>query len=135
VVAKLQRHVGELPGKRVALLGLAFKPETDDMRGASSLVLAARLLAEGAVVGAYDPIAEHEARKLMPALSYADSALEALRDADAAVLVTEWRELVELDWSEVAAAMRGNLVIDGRNALAADRVRAAGLAYEGIGRQ
>jgi UDPglucose 6-dehydrogenase len=135
VVAKLQKHVGDLPGKRVALLGLAFKPETDDMRGASSLVLAARLLAEGADVGAYDPIAEEEARKLMPALDYADSALDALRDADAAVLVTEWRELVDLDWSEVAATMRGNLLIDGRNALDPGPVRAAGLVYEGIGRR
>jgi UDPglucose 6-dehydrogenase len=135
VVSKLQRHVGDLPGKRVGLLGLAFKPETDDMRGASSLVLAARLLAEGAVVAAYDPIAEEEARKLMPALDYSSSAIDALRGADAAVLVTEWRELVDLDWGEVAAAMTGKLVIDGRNALDPERVRAAGLVYEGIGRQ
>jgi UDPglucose 6-dehydrogenase len=135
VVSKLARHVGDLPGKRIGLLGLAFKPETDDMRGASSLVLAARLLAEGAVVAAYDPIAEEEARKLMPALAYSGSALDAVRGADATVLVTEWRELVELDWAEVAAAMSGNLVIDGRNALDPERVRAAGLVYAGIGRQ
>jgi UDPglucose 6-dehydrogenase len=108
VVSKLQRHIGELAGKRVGLLGLAFKPETDDMRGASSLVLAARLLAEGAVVSAYDPIAEQEARKLMPQLAYCDSALAAVNDADAIVLVTEWSELVQLDWSQVAEAMQGS---------------------------
>ena len=135
VVSKLQRHIGDLAGKRVGLLGLAFKPETDDMRGASSLVLAARLLAEGAVVSAYDPVAEQEARELMPELCYCDSAFETVNDADAVVLVTEWKELRELDWSKVAPLMRGDLVIDGRNALDPQAIRAAGLTYEGIGRR
>ncbi|HTW41666.1 MAG TPA: UDP-glucose/GDP-mannose dehydrogenase family protein [Solirubrobacteraceae bacterium] len=135
VVSKLQRHLGDLAGMRIALLGLAFKPETDDMRGASSLVLAARLLAEGVEVSAYDPVAESEARVLMPELGYCDSALEALTGADAAVLVTEWKELVELDWSHVAGLMRGKVLIDGRNALDPAAVRAAGLLYDGIGRR
>ncbi len=135
VISKLQRHIGELAGRRIALLGLAFKPETDDLRGASSLVLAARLLAEGAIVSAYDPVAESAAREQMPELQYADSALAALRDADAAVLVTEWRELVELDWQQAARVMHGDLVIDGRNALEPSRLREAGLRYEGIGRR
>jgi UDPglucose 6-dehydrogenase len=135
VVSKLQRHLGDLAGKTVAMLGLAFKPETDDMRGASSLVLAARLVAEGAVVRAYDPVAEEEARTLMPELGYCASTFQTLSDADAMVLVTEWKEFLELDWSEVAAAMKGNLVIDGRNALDSGAVRAAGLQYEGIGRR
>jgi UDPglucose 6-dehydrogenase len=135
VVSKLQRHLGDLAGKHVAMLGLAFKPETDDMRGASSLVLAARLLAEGAHVSAYDPIAEAEASALMPELDYCHSAQAALTGADAAVLVTEWRELVGLDWHEVARTMSGNVVIDGRNALDPDAVRAAGLIYEGVGRR
>jgi UDPglucose 6-dehydrogenase len=134
VVAKLQRHLGELAGKRIALLGLAFKPNTDDMRGASSLVLAARLQAEGAHVRAFDPVAEAEARKLMPQLDYAASGVDAIADADAVVLVTEWPEFIELDWKTAAQAMRGKLVIDGRNALDADAVRGAGLLYEGIGR-
>jgi UDPglucose 6-dehydrogenase len=134
VVSKLQRHLGELTGKRVALLGLAFKPNTDDMRGASSLVLAARLQAEGAHVCAYDPIAEVQARELMPQLDYAPGAMDAIADADAVVLVTEWPEFLDLDWSEVIEAMRGRVVIDGRNALDRDAVRAAGLLYEGIGR-
>ena len=73
VVAKLQKHIGELAGRRIALLGLAFKPETDDLRGASSLVLGARLLAEGALVSAYDPVAELPARELMPQLEYCES--------------------------------------------------------------
>jgi UDPglucose 6-dehydrogenase len=135
VIGKLQKHLGGLAGKRVALLGLAFKPNTDDMREASSLVLAARLQADGAAVAAYDPVAEEQARKLVSGITFAASPLDAVAEADAAVLVTEWRELVELDWKQVASAMRGNLVIDGRNALDPDAVRSAGLVYEGIGRR
>ncbi len=135
VVGKLQRHLGSLAGRRVALLGLAFKPDTDDMREASSLVLSARLLADGASVSAYDPVAEEQARELMSGITYAASPLAALEGADAAVLVTEWKELVGLDWGEVAGAMAGDLVIDGRNALDPAAVRAAGLQYEGVGRR
>jgi len=135
VIGKLHKHLGGLVGKRIALLGLAFKPNTDDMREASSLVLSARLHADGADVTAYDPVAEEQARKLVTGIAFADSALEALRDADAAVLVTEWQELLELDWGAVAEAMRGTLVIDGRNALDPQLLRESGLLYEGIGRR
>jgi UDP-N-acetyl-D-mannosaminuronate dehydrogenase len=134
VIAKLRKHLGELPGKRVALLGLAFKPNTDDMREASSLVLAARLNADGARVSAYDPVAEEQARKLVSGISFAASVVEAATDADAVVLVTEWPEFVELDWTPIAEVMAGNLVVDGRNALDPNAVCAAGLAYEGVGR-
>jgi UDPglucose 6-dehydrogenase len=134
VIAKLHKHLGGLVGKRVTLLGLAFKPNTDDMREASSLVLSARLNADGAIVSAYDPVAEAQARKLVAGLRFADSAMDALQDADALVLVTEWPEFLALDWKQVAEAMSGALVIDGRNALDPDAVRAAGLEYEGIGR-
>ncbi len=134
VISKLHKHLGGLVGKRVALLGLAFKPNTDDMREASSLVLSARLNADGASVSAYDPVAEEEARKLVSGLRFADSAMDALQDADAAVLVTEWPEFLALDWRAVASAMSGTLVVDGRNALDPAAVRAAGLVYEGVGR-
>jgi UDPglucose 6-dehydrogenase len=135
VIGKLHKHLGGLVGKRVALLGLAFKPNTDDMREASSLVLSARLIADGSSVAAYDPVAEEQARKLVTGISFANSAMEAVTGADAVVLVTEWQELVDLDWSEVAARMAGNLMIDGRNALDPEAIRAAGLLYEGIGRR
>jgi UDPglucose 6-dehydrogenase len=135
VIGKLHKHLGGLVGKRVALLGLAFKPNTDDMREASSLVLSARLNADGATVTACDPVAEEQARKLVSAISFADSPLDAVADADAVVLVTEWPEFIDLDWNAVAQAMRGTLVIDGRNALDAQAVRGAGLTYEGIGRR
>jgi len=134
VVGKLQKHLGELVGKTVTLLGLAFKPNTDDMREASSLVLAARLQAEGAHVRAYDPVAEDEARERMTGVEFADSALDALAGADAAVLVTEWPEFTEIEWSAAAGVMAGTLVVDGRNALDRDAVRGAGLIYEGVGR-
>jgi UDPglucose 6-dehydrogenase len=135
VIGKLQRHLGALAGKRVALLGLAFKPNTDDMREASSLVLSSRLQADGASIVAYDPVAEEQARRLVSGIEFAHSPLEAVRGADAAVLVTEWQELIELNWPDVAGAMSGNLLVDGRNALDPEAVRAAGLIYEGIGRR
>jgi UDPglucose 6-dehydrogenase len=135
VIGKLHKHLGGLAGKRVALLGLAFKPNTDDMREASSLVLSARLHADGASVVACDPVAEGQARALVPGIEFADSPLSAIEQADAVVLVTEWREFLELDWTAVAAAMRGNVVVDGRNALDPQAVRAVGLVYEGIGRR
>ena len=134
VVGKLQKHLGSLVGKRVALLGLAFKANTDDMREASSLVLSARLQADGAQVVAYDPVAEAEARKLMPNVTFASSALEALDGADACIVVTEWPEFGQLDWPASRERMAGNVVVDGRNFLDADALRAAGFVYEGIGR-
>ncbi len=134
VIGKLQKHLGSLVGKTVALLGLAFKANTDDMREASSLVLAARLQADGARVRAYDPVAEAEARKLMVGVEFADSALGALEGADACIIVTEWPEFADLDWVRAANAMRGRVVIDGRNFLNREAVRASGFAYEGIGR-
>jgi UDPglucose 6-dehydrogenase len=134
VIGKLEKHLGSLVGKRIALLGLAFKPDTDDMREASSLVLSARLQGEGAAVVAYDPVAEDAARDLLPSVEFAESAAEALAGADAAILVTEWKEFADLDWAKLAGEMANPVLIDGRNFLDPADVRAAGFAYEGIGR-
>ncbi len=134
VVNKLKSRLGALAGRRVALLGLAFKPDTDDMREASSLVLAARLRGEGADVAAYDPVATDAARGLLEDVEFSASALEALNGADAAVLVTEWPEFAELDWSAAAERMARPLLIDGRNFLDPNLLRSAGFEYEGIGR-
>jgi UDPglucose 6-dehydrogenase len=135
VVGKLQKHLGSLIGKRVALLGLAFKPHTDDMREASSLVLAARLEGEGAEVAVYDPVAADAAREMLGSVEFRDSTLEALEGADAAVLVTEWPEFAELDWQAAAERMARPLIVDGRNFLDANQLRDAGFEYEGIGRE
>ncbi len=134
VVQKLLGHLGSLAGKRVALLGLAFKPHTDDMREASSLVLAARLQGEGAEVVAYDPVAAGAARDLLEGVELRDSSRAALEGADAAVLVTEWPEFAELDWAELAKQMAQPLLIDGRNFLDPKALASAGFEYEGIGR-
>ncbi|MGI8428896.1 MAG: UDP-glucose dehydrogenase family protein [Solirubrobacteraceae bacterium] len=134
VIGKLQKHLGSLVGTTVALLGLAFKANTDDMREASSLVLAARLQADGAAVRAYDPVAEHEARRLLVNVELAGCALDALAGADACIVVTEWPEFAQLDWPAAARRMSGRLVIDGRNCLDRAAVEAAGFVYEGVGR-
>jgi UDPglucose 6-dehydrogenase len=134
VLKKLEKHLGSLAGRKIALLGLAFKPDTDDMREASSLVLASRLKGEGASVRAYDPIAEEPARELLPDVEFRASAADALEGADAAVLVTEWPEFADIDWAAARDTMAMPLVVDGRNFLDPTAVRAAGLVYEGIGR-
>jgi UDPglucose 6-dehydrogenase len=132
VIQKLQKHLGKLRGKKIALLGLAFKAGTDDMREAPSLVLASRLLAEGAEVRAWDPVARPG--ELIKGAVLHETVADAVRDADAAVIVTEWDELRGLASKEVLDAMALPLIIDGRNLLDPAVVRAAGFAYEGIGR-
>ncbi|MGH2905718.1 MAG: UDP-glucose dehydrogenase family protein [Solirubrobacterales bacterium] len=135
VIGKLKKHLGDsLVHKKIALLGLSFKPHTDDMREASSLVLSSRLQGEGAEVSAFDPVAAERAGELLPGVDIADSPLAALKDADAAVVVTEWPEFTELDWSAARDAMRTPLVIDGRNLLSGAQLAAAGFTYEGVGR-
>src|SRR5918996_3899096 len=127
VIAKLEKHLGSLRGKSVALLGLAFKPNTDDTREAPSLVLAGRLVAEGADVRAWDPVANGD---ILPQATSHGSPLEALEGADAAVLVTEWPELRQLDWAEAAGPTRTAVFVDGRNMLDPEQMRAAGFVYE-----
>jgi UDPglucose 6-dehydrogenase len=134
VVGKLAKHLGTLRGKTIALLGLTFKPNTNDMRDAPSLILAPRLLAEGAVVRGWDPVALEEARGMLRGVDLRESLLDAVSGADAAVIVTEWEELRELATTEVCAAMRNPLIVDGRNLLDPDAARAAGFTYEAIGR-
>jgi UDPglucose 6-dehydrogenase len=132
VVGKIQKHLGRLRGKRVALLGLAFKPHTDDMREAPSLVLASRLIAEGAEVRCWDPVAA--AGDLLQGSVQCESPREAATGADAVVVVTEWPELRALDLAELRAVMRTPLLVDGRNFLDPDAAETAGLVYEGMGR-
>jgi len=134
-VGKLQKHLGSLVGKEIALLGVAFKPDTDDIREATALVLAARLQGEGAHVRVYDPVAAEGAREMLGGTVICESAAEALDGADAAVLVTEWPEFAELDWAgDVKGRMAQPIVVDGRNFLDREALREAGFTYEGIGR-
>ncbi|MFQ5426487.1 MAG: nucleotide sugar dehydrogenase, partial [Gaiellales bacterium] len=127
VVGKLQKHLGPLRDRVVTLLGLAFKPNTNDMREASSLVLASRLISEGAVVRGWDPVALEEAGRILTGVALFDDPLEALEGADAAVVVTEWSALAELPLDQAARRMRTRVLIDGRNLFDPAAVRAAGL--------
>ena len=131
VIGKLKQLLGSLRGKRIALLGLAFKPNTDDTREAPAFVLAGRLLAEGADVVAWDPVASADGLHGVVQVPTVD---EALTGADAAVLVTEWPHLAELDWAALAGRMRSAVLVDGRNMLEPEAMRAAGFTYDAIGR-
>lgn len=132
VIRKLQRHLGSLRGKRVALLGLSFKPDTDDIRDAPAIHIGRRLIELGASVTAHDPVVRSLPR--LPAVKVADDPFTAADRADAVVVVTEWKEFSSLDFGRLAETMGGRLVIDGRNCLDPESVEAAGLRYEGIGR-
>jgi len=131
VIGKLQELLGTLRGKRIALLGLAFKPNTDDTREAPAFVLAGRLLAEGADVVAWDPIASADG---LHGIEQVASVADAARGADAVVLVTEWPELADVDWAKVGETMRARVFVDGRNMLEPESMRDAGFRYAAIGR-
>jgi UDPglucose 6-dehydrogenase len=126
---------GSMQGARIALLGLAFKPNTDDMREAPSVDLAERFLAGGATISAYDPQATETSRALLgDRVSYHDSAYQAAEGADAIVLVTEWPEFRALDLKRVKSLMRGSVFVDGRNMYEPEGLRDLGFKYYGVGR-
>jgi UDPglucose 6-dehydrogenase len=125
---------GDVAGKRVAVLGLAFKPNTDDMREAPSIPLVNALVEQGASVSAFDPVAREQAERVFQRIEFAPDAYAAARDADALVIVTEWDEFRALDLDKVAAAMRGKVLVDLRNVYDRDEAEQAGLTYHGVGR-
>ena len=132
---KLSALIGSVKGKRIAVWGLAFKPNTDDMREAPALVLIEELLAAGATVVAHDPVAMHEAeRRLGARVEYAASAFAALEGADALVVVTEWNEYRHPDFARMRTALREPVVVDARNLYDAGKMRALGFRYDSIGR-
>ena len=135
---KIKKHFGDnLAGKHFALWGLAFKPNTDDMREASSRVLIADLLAAGATVAAYDPVAMQEAKRIfngVKGLSYAKNPSLALDNADALVIVTEWKEFRSQDFSQIKQKLKSNVIFDGRNIYDPTVVKNAGIEYHAIGR-
>jgi UDPglucose 6-dehydrogenase len=125
---------GNLSGKRVAVLGLAFKPNTDDMREAPSIPLVQGLVEQGAQVSAFDPVARHQAEQVLNGIDFASDAYAAASGADALVIVTEWDEFRALDLDKIAASMRGKVLVDLRNVYDRAEVEEAGLAYFGVGR-
>jgi UDPglucose 6-dehydrogenase len=134
MVDRVERAVGDLGGKRVAVLGLAFKPNTDDMREAPSIPLVNGLVERGASVSAFDPVARHQAEQVLSNVDFADDAYAAADGADALVIVTEWDEFRALDLERIAGLLRGKVLVDLRNVYDRADAEEAGLAYLGVGR-
>ena len=131
---KVVEHLGDLKGKKVAEWGLAFKPETDDMRQAPSIVVIHELIKAGAEVSAFDPIAIENARNILPSgITYGQDIYDVVEGADALILLTEWKQFRLPNWKRVKELMRGNLVVDGRNIYPMEELEALGLVYTGIG--
>jgi UDPglucose 6-dehydrogenase len=135
VIDKLRDCLEELPGRTIGLLGLSFKPNTDDMREAPSLDIAKVLLAAGAEVRGYDPAAVERSRMLLPGVEYLKDAYQVAAGADALVLVTEWNEFRQLDMARIKQLMRRPIIIDGRNIYDPALMRELGFTYRGIGRE
>ena len=135
VVMRLRDTLGGLDERRIGLLGLSFKPNTDDMREAPSVDIARQLLREGARVQAYDPVAMSVAAQALPQVRLVENAYEAAEGADALVLVTEWNEFRHLDMPRITSLMRGDVIIDGRNIWSPNRMAELGFRYFGIGRR
>jgi UDPglucose 6-dehydrogenase len=134
MVAKLKSMAGDLAGKRVAVLGLAFKAETDDVRESPALAIVQGLLDEGAAVVAHDPKAVATFKAEFPDLTYCKSEFEAVEQADALIICTEWNEYRSLDLERIALAMRGKVLLDTRNLLEREKAEALGFVYQGVGR-
>jgi UDPglucose 6-dehydrogenase len=135
MVERVERALGgDLAGKRVGILGLAFKPNTDDMREAPSIPIVRGLIERGATVAAFDPVARHQAEQMLSGVDFADDAYVAAEGADAIVIVTEWDEFRALDLERIAASMRGKVLVDLRNVYDRSDAEEAGLIYYGIGR-
>jgi UDPglucose 6-dehydrogenase len=133
-VEKVRRELWVLRGKKIAVWGLAFKPNTDDVRFAPSLVLLRQLLQEGAIVNAYDPQATTKARGVLPEINYCRDPYEAAKGAEAILIVTEWDEFRDLDWSHIGDLLEHRLIIDGRNMLDPRVMSAQGFRYVCVGR-
>jgi UDPglucose 6-dehydrogenase len=125
---------GDVAGLRIAILGLTFKPNTDDMRDAPSLAIIPALIEQGATVRAYDPQGMQEAARLMPGMETAADVYDALKDAQCLAILTEWNAFRSLDWNRVASLMKGRAVVDLRNIYQPQRVAKEGFTYHSIGR-
>ena len=132
-VEKIRKELWVIRGKKIAVWGLAFKPNTDDVRFAPSIAIVKALVAEGAAIRAYDPEAAEKAKVLLPDVTYCADAYQAAEGADAVVLLTEWEEFRKIDWNRLATLVERPLIIDGRNALPSQEVAAHGFHYIGIG--
>ncbi len=134
VITKAHNLLGKIEGMRLAILGLSFKSNTDDIRNSPSLSVVERLLAEGGIVSAYDPVAMDNFKKLFPQIDYAKNSYDACRDADIVIFMTEWNEFRELDLPALKNLMKGDALLDPRNIHLPELARKAGFRYAGFGR-
>jgi UDPglucose 6-dehydrogenase len=133
-ILKMKDVLGDLTGKRIAILGMAFKPETDDMRESPAINIVEGLLSLGVEVIAYDPIAESNAKKLIPELKFADSIENACREADAVAIITNWSEFKDIEWEKIINIMKTPFVFDGRNMFDLEKMKGMSINYFSIGR-
>ncbi len=134
LLKKIEEELWNIEGKNVALLGLAFKPETDDMRFAPSIDIVRELLRRGAKVRAYDPVSQENAKKVLKGIYFAKDAYDCVKDVDCVCLVTEWKEFAELDQKKLLAAVKHPIMIDGRNLYDPAKMRDLGWTYKSVGR-
>jgi UDPglucose 6-dehydrogenase len=134
MIDKIKEQVGDLKGKQIGVLGLSFKPNTDDMREAPSITIIEALIEAGAKIKAYDPVAMREAKKVLKHIEYCDETYEVARDSDALVFITEWNQFRSLDLDKLKKLLRKPVVVDLRNIYEPDRMREKGLEYVAVGR-
>jgi len=135
VIKELTENLGTLENKVISVLGLSFKGETDDLRGSVSLKLVEDLKRNGAVVKAHDYLSYEKAKKIIKNIFISKDVYAVVKDADALVIATDWKEYTKLDWERMKELMKGNLIIDGRNLLDSKLLKELGFVYEGIGRK
>ena len=134
IVIKARKVLGDLGDKKIGILGLAFKPNTDDMRDAPAIDVISLLVNDGAKITAFDPVAMKNAKKILPDIEYAEEAYDALNDADLMIVLTDWNEFKELDFEEIKKKMKSPNIIDGRNIYDPQKLKELGFSYIGVGR-
>ena len=134
MIPKIEKLVGELDGRQIGILGLSFKPETDDMRESPAIDIIKSLLRRGAKIRAYDPVAMDEAKHCLPEIEYASDEYDAIRDAEALVIVTEWNQFRALDMGKVKQLLKAPKIADLRNIYEPQDMRELGFEYVGVGR-
>jgi UDPglucose 6-dehydrogenase len=134
IVKKARKLLGDLSGKKIGILGLAFKANTDDMRDAPSVDIVSILLNDGAEVVAYDPESMENSKKILPDISYLDNPYDVAKDSDLIIIITDWNEFKELDLGKIKASMKSPFLIDARNIYDPASVRELGFTYLGVGR-
>ena len=135
MVGKIKRHIGDLKGKTIAILGLTFKQNTDDIRKSPSIDIIKLLLKEGAKIKCFDPLAMDSTRKILPSLTYCRDEYEAARGSDALVITTEWNQFRNLDLLKIKKLLKSPILFDLRNLYDPAALKALGFTYEGVGRK